>query len=552
MPLLSLPATIEGTALSPRSQSFLHNMYNIRGVLVTREGYERTDKYDEDSRPATADDRIGRGLMVSADGEKMYCIFGKSVYTTVFVSGVLKIGTAIFTNASFLSPEYTTLSYAVGFTGIAIAGGTTQDADNNNLFINTTTDVCTALTDTDLPIAKSVEYLNGKYIWMAADGTSVYWSEIDDAGNIDPLSFFDAESRPDPNKEQAVIGNDYYVLGSRSVERFSDVGTTAAPFIRATNSSLAVGYVGGLIRLSDRIVFIGRRVGGGLGVYEMNGSSITEISNDSVREMLNCPLSANLQEINTTTGNGGIDEAVAQSFNSYGAEIYTFIINHITLYCMAAGDGYQWGFLGDQADSGTFPSRDWGVYDWSHDPTGTTDPFNRLFRFVGHTSFKGNWYCQRSIDIDDAGLFIKSTNRLTVNVDTSESTWYITRGARFALRSDEDRDFNFSRLELVYSKQGVNRVSVQTTNPTGGDSTDTVSLRVSNTGVGWGYISGSSGDSDGQSWSDRLEEPYGNLGDSGRLEFRASGGLSSGDGYIGIVLESKSEIPLTIEKVIVS
>ncbi len=555
MALFALPSTITGSALAPRSLSYLHNYYNLGGTLYPREGYEMKYAYSENnSDPTPSALYVPRGLHVSADGSRLYCVLGDSLYR---VDG--SIPASRITNIGASSSATGIYNAAVGYNYIVFADAAGVGA------LDTSADTFSGTSTGSYSLSvvcKDVEYVDGRFVYISGSDSLVYWSEVNDPMNVDALSFFDAESRPDTNEALAVIGNDLYVFGDRSVERFRSTGNAAAPFQRVTNSIIAVGYVGGMIKLSDRVVFIGREVGSGVGVYELSGSSLRKISTPPVDEMLNVPLAAGISESRLEIIHG-------QSWDSYGRAVYCFSVRDLggftatsgnantdldisilSLYAIRENGAYQWGFLSDNSDNAWANTREWGIQDLDiSTAAGAGVDFSRGFNFVSHVRFNGEWLCQRGLGYDSAGIYKKTEGDSTSNqaIDYSDENEPITKGFRGYVRSTEDNDFSLSSIEVSFSKQGSYRQS-SNSNPSGGDSNDTMTLRTSQTGVGWGY--GIDGETEGKDWSTAISIPVGSLGDQGRAKFIKSGGLTASNGYLGLVVESDADIPLFIEKAV--
>lgn len=524
--------------MSPRSLALPHNMYFHNGMLVQRTGMLRGMKYDGGGRPTASTDYLPRGILIGRDQVRAYAIFGNEVYNITTFGWGASLGT-ISAPPSTQDYEKDRVSHAVGFTGIAFATG------DKNYFINTITDTMAELTDPDLPACRSVAYVDGRYLWVALDGESVFYSEVNDPGNVTALSFFDAESRPDLNKEVAVIGNDVYVLGATSIERFRNTGSQDTPFIRVTNSVLSIGYRGGLISLSDRLVFVGQAVGGGIAIYQLDAGRVTVISNEPVNEMLN-------HESWSGINNGSSFNCESQSFDEFGSPVYTFTFNsRLTLYCRFAAGVPTWGTLSDNPENAFTDFHQWGITDFLY----SSATFSRRFHYSAGVFYLGAWMFQRAQSLDDAGVFWKSEYQNsrddpTINaaIDKAEAEEPISKGFRGFIRDPLDSDFALDSVEVAYSKQGAYRRS-SNSNPSGGDTSDLITLRVSTSGVGWGY--GITGETEGREWSAEETQSYGDKGDSGRVQFATLGGISETDGYIGIVIESRADIPLTIEKVII-
>lgn len=89
-------------------------------------------------------------------------------------------------------------------------------------------DVLSPLGDPDLPPPIAVDFLGGYMLYLLSSGV-LFYSELNDAGNIDPLNFIEAEADPDGGKALKVIGNYAYVFGDKTIQPFQNTGGTDNP-----------------------------------------------------------------------------------------------------------------------------------------------------------------------------------------------------------------------------------------------------------------------------------------------------------------------------------
>lgn len=129
----------------------------------------------------------------------------------------------------------------------------------------TLTDVA-RITDPDLPFVRDVRFMNGRFIYVADDTSGMFlWSEINDARNIDRLSFASAESSPDPIIGCEVLGDSILFFGLNTVEWWYGSTDPTAPFQRSsgrrydkgTNSILSIVLVDNSLMWvgNDRMVY---------------------------------------------------------------------------------------------------------------------------------------------------------------------------------------------------------------------------------------------------------------------------------------------------------
>lgn len=78
----------------------------------------------------------------------------------------------------------------------------------------------------------AVAYLAGFFIFVRAGSHKFYWSALNDARTIDPLSFLSAESQPDGLLDVVVIGETLWLLGTATIEPWLLTGSLDDPFTR--------------------------------------------------------------------------------------------------------------------------------------------------------------------------------------------------------------------------------------------------------------------------------------------------------------------------------
>lgn len=604
----NLPETIEGSSFSERSQSFLHNYYNIDGRLLPRERMRMLAAYnvtgntgiDSLSDKLAFRNRRPRALMKSADGNTLYSLIGDKLYKLhqntstdpenqisfdeddySFTTYLGDIGSAINLRRTFAGPNQK-VSWAAGFTGIAVTTGTSQ------FFIGTDDSITTLFTSSPaFTAATAVAHVDGRYLWLDHTNRLVYFSEVNDAGNVGGNSFFDSETVTDPSNEMIVIGNELYIFGTRSIERFRATGSSTAPFQRVTNSVINIGLVGGLIKRQDSAVFIGREAHGATGVYMLQGGRTIKISNNAVDEVLNTGISYGIEP-------QSIKSCEACSFSSYGRSVYVFnLVSYeslsnggttyddvptraLSLYCMDSPQGYKWGFLANRDEDfedGRYADVDQADIISQWDVLG-----HHYFEYTEPVFYKDHWLFLRSplpkkvgstvsSAEDSIGLYVMGNHRLDNNrlqvanhdsggtteaIESLNALKYedlrytlsgstktftrepISRGFRMFFQDENEKQIELKSVEVVFSKQWA-----LDDDGDNADSGDTLNLKVS-------------GNEGAQGWSANDARPFGSLGNRGKLQFNKVGGIASADGHIGAVIETKSDKMLVIEKVLVN
>ena len=145
----------------------------------------------------------------------------------------------------------------------------------------------TEITDTDFVASDSVDFMNGRHVFIPSDGSPAFYSEVDQGGNINPLNFFDAEELPDLNKFVINISNQLYICGGEATEIFKGTTSSNTPFIRREGSRVDVGYIGGGVRYLGTFAFIGKNRDEGYSIHVMQSGAAPSIANDAINELLN-------------------------------------------------------------------------------------------------------------------------------------------------------------------------------------------------------------------------------------------------------------------------
>jgi len=536
-------------------------MYNVGGALVSREPMRTlfTQAYSGTGTPSTlsgvpdihthaqTEDGLGnnaefRCAFVGRDGY-LYTVLGDTVFRAI-TSDEPSVRRSylhyLVTSPSILSSG--NIEYAVGHTGVAmvtLAG---------KYFLNYATQSVTELTDSDLPACVDVAYIGGRYVWLTADGESIFWSEVDDAGNVSPLYFFDAEARPDKNRALSVIGEDLFIFGQKSIQRFRNIGGASQPFINVPNSVIPIGYLSGFIEMSTKVAFVGREEGGALGVYEMSGSSLNKISSSVVDNILTEFIEKN--EASTleyaSAGNSpvfiDIDLIRGISYGSYGSSMYVFTTDSFSIYARHTPGGYQWGFLSSDIKGGFSDGAEWHKRPLGkdYDPIGDVS-YKPVFECHYAVFYDRRWvlFCNDKEDgfavaVYEKGKPMSANAFVDGGVAFSEgSTTYfdapITRGLYLGLSDAAQRDTVFDSLEVSYSRRARGDYMTAVT----GDSGDTLNMYLSLTGLS-------------STWSTAQTISYGDKDESERIRYNFSGGLTPTNGCLQLALETSAEIPFTI------
>lgn len=210
----------------------------------------------------------GRGLWVMAD--ELYAIAGTTA-SLVNSSGVAtSIGTV---SGSGL------VSMADNGQQIAVATGGT--------FYSLSSSAVTVISDVDAPVNPiAVDFLDSYILAIDGDGTSFYWSALDNATDWDGLDFASAEGAPDRLVGLRVDHREIWLAGTDSIEVWFNDGTT--PFSRSSGGYIEKGCAAGKTfqKLDNTVYWLGTDRIHGPTVYRAAGLQPERISNTAIDEAL--------------------------------------------------------------------------------------------------------------------------------------------------------------------------------------------------------------------------------------------------------------------------
>ncbi len=143
------------------------------------------------------------------------------------------------------------------------------------------------INDPDFYPSVDVDFIDGRHVFIPEDGEPAFYSDVDSAGSIEPLAFFDAEELPDRNKAVINVQNQLYIGGSDSFEIFRTNVDPDLVFVRRDGGRVDIGYVAGKTRYANTFAFLGRKRGEAYRFYVMSSGNAVGISNSSIDEILN-------------------------------------------------------------------------------------------------------------------------------------------------------------------------------------------------------------------------------------------------------------------------
>lgn len=117
-----------------------------------------------------------------------------------------------------------------------------------------------AISDPDLPAGViDVAYLAGRFIYATEDTDRYYYSEVNDAGNIDGLNFTSAEGSPDPIVGLQAVADELFIFGQSTVEVHDKTGDADEPFQRSGSKQYQVGCASrdSIVALDNTVLWCG-------------------------------------------------------------------------------------------------------------------------------------------------------------------------------------------------------------------------------------------------------------------------------------------------------
>lgn len=178
-----------------------------------------------------------------------------------------------------------------------------------------------ALGDADLPPPNGVIVIDGYAIFSIPDGR-LFASQIDEAGNIDPLAVAREDTSPDANIAIARRGRDVVVFGQRSVGFWNDVG--GDPFPLAPIGSIdGIGCMAAasVVQANQTLYFV---ASDGT-VRKLDGYTAAVVSTDDIAEA-----------IATTTDRANITAFAwtdrGNTFLEFSCADWTYVLNLATGY----------------------------------------------------------------------------------------------------------------------------------------------------------------------------------------------------------------------------
>ena len=255
MPVVAFPLGLIGSEQLPRTKRTLENCFNNgNGNLLHRPGILALQDTGKTAR-----------------GSFQWNGFLYQVVSNDLIK-ITDINTGAFTTNATPIDGSQNIKFAIGFNTavIVVQGGKIYTLDK--------ADVVTEISGNAFFVAcTEVAHINGRFVYIPSDGSVAFFSDIGDAGSIQALSFFDAESLPDENNGVINYRNTLFILGTDSIEPFRDAGTSPNPFLRINGGRIDNGYIAGLIEYNQTFIFLGREKDQDFGIYALASGNALKI-----------------------------------------------------------------------------------------------------------------------------------------------------------------------------------------------------------------------------------------------------------------------------------
>ena len=211
--------------------------------------------------------------MRNADG-RFFIVAGSTLYEMTASETMTAIGT---------------LPSSSGYVSMTNGEGQLAIVDGSNLTVlSLSTGALSSVSSAGWLGSKTVEFLDGYFLFVEPGSERAYISAIDDATTLDALDFTSADTQPDNLVAQVVTRREWYLIGTRSTEVWINSGGADFPFVRYQGTPIDVGAVGyrAACAMGDGVVIVGQSFTGGPYVYQLQNYQPVRISSQAVEQQL--------------------------------------------------------------------------------------------------------------------------------------------------------------------------------------------------------------------------------------------------------------------------
>jgi hypothetical protein len=206
-------------------------------------------------------------------GQRAFAVVGDKLYEVFADQTRIERGT-LLTSTGPLRLDY-------GNTQLVVVDG------DNGYVLALSTNTFTQITAAGWRGSKTVSFLNNYFVF-SDPGTGVYyWSQIDDATDLDALDFATAESQPDNLIAVVVDNEELRLLGASTCEMAAPSATTT--FAKRQGASVGIGCMATYSArsgLDNGTIFLGGDSNGGGIVYMIRGYQPQRVSTIAIESIL--------------------------------------------------------------------------------------------------------------------------------------------------------------------------------------------------------------------------------------------------------------------------
>lgn len=200
------------------------------------------------------------------------------------------IGTDLYElTASFELVSRGSLDGSSGTVSIDENGTQLAICDGASVYIFTyATNVFAKVTDTDLPSAGTLKFIDGYFVVNKNNSGAFYISALYDGTSWDALDFATAESSPDNLVRVYNALGQLWLFGDKTTEIWSNVGGSGFPFERISGGKIDIGLAAAhsVVAMDNAIFWLGQDTKGSGIIYRSQGFNPQRISTHAIEYKL--------------------------------------------------------------------------------------------------------------------------------------------------------------------------------------------------------------------------------------------------------------------------
>ena len=149
-------------------------------------------------------------------------------------------------------------------------------------------DALVEITDAAFIVSQTVVYIGGYFVFNASNSNTVFHSELRDGLNYNALDFAEAEADPDPTVALHVHRNTLYVLGSETIEPYTNTGGLQFAFSAIPGGVINKGLRStfGVVEFDQTFAFIGSGANEQDSLFAFSGGGVVEIATIPVAQLI--------------------------------------------------------------------------------------------------------------------------------------------------------------------------------------------------------------------------------------------------------------------------